>query len=57
MIITHGVGGSVDVAARGIAPYLEKYLGTTIVTENMTGPAEEEQWIMFLKLILMDIQL
>jgi tripartite-type tricarboxylate transporter receptor subunit TctC len=37
MIITHGVGGSVDLPARAIAPYLEKYLGATIVPENMEG--------------------
>lgn len=37
MIITHGVGGSVDTAARGIAPFLEKYLGVPVVTENMVG--------------------
>jgi tripartite-type tricarboxylate transporter receptor subunit TctC len=37
MIITHGVGGSVDTAARGMAPFLEKYLGVPVVTENMEG--------------------
>jgi tripartite-type tricarboxylate transporter receptor subunit TctC len=37
MIITHGVGGSVDMGGRGILPYLEKYLGVTIVPENMEG--------------------
>jgi len=37
LIITHGVGGSVDTAARGIAPFLEKYLGVSVVTENMVG--------------------
>lgn len=37
MIITHDVGGSVDMAARGIIPYLEKYLGVNIQPENMVG--------------------
>ena len=37
MIITHGIGGSVDTAARAIVPYLKKYLGVTVVTENMEG--------------------
>lgn len=37
IIITHGVGGSVDTAARGMAPFLEKYLGVPVVTENMEG--------------------
>jgi tripartite-type tricarboxylate transporter receptor subunit TctC len=37
MIITHGVGGSVDLPARAIAPYVEKILGVTIVPENMEG--------------------
>lgn len=37
LVITHGVGGSVDMAARGIAPFLEKYLGVTVVCENMEG--------------------
>lgn len=37
MIITHGVGGSVDTAARGMAPFLEKYLEVPVVTENMVG--------------------
>jgi tripartite-type tricarboxylate transporter receptor subunit TctC len=37
MIITHGIGGSVDMAARSIVPYLSKYLGVTVVPENMEG--------------------
>lgn len=37
LVITHGVGGSVDTAARGIAPFLEKYLGVPVVCENMEG--------------------
>lgn len=37
MIITHGIGGSVDTAARAIVPYLRKYLGVTVVPENMEG--------------------
>ncbi len=37
MIITHSAGGSADIQARLIAPYLEKYLGQSIVLENMEG--------------------
>ncbi len=37
LIITHGVGGSVDTAGRSFAPYLEKYLGVPVVPENMEG--------------------
>lgn len=37
MIITHGVGGSVDISARGIIPFAEKYLGVRIQPENMEG--------------------
>jgi tripartite-type tricarboxylate transporter receptor subunit TctC len=37
LIITHGIGGSVDTAARAIVPYLSKYLGITVVPENMEG--------------------
>jgi len=37
MILTHRAGGSVDKAGRTIAPYLQKYLGVNVITENMTG--------------------
>ena len=37
MILTHGVGGSVDTAGRTIAPYLQKYLGVSVIPEQMTG--------------------
>ncbi len=37
VVITHGAGGSADIQARLIAPYLEKYLGQSIVLENMEG--------------------
>lgn len=37
LIITHGVGGSVDIPSRGISPYLQKYLGVPVVCENMEG--------------------
>lgn len=39
MIITHGVGGSVDIPSRGISPYMQKYLGVPVVCENMEGAA------------------
>ena len=37
MIITHDPGASIDIQARLIAPYIEKYLGQKIVLENMPG--------------------
>ena len=37
MVITHGAGGSVDISSRGIAPYLQKHLGVTVICENMEG--------------------
>lgn len=37
VILTHGVGGSVDTQARLIAPYVEKYLGASLALENMEG--------------------
>lgn len=35
--ITHAVGGTVDTAARSIAPYLAKQLGVSVVPENVEG--------------------
>jgi len=37
MIITHGVGGSVDLPARAMIPYLEKAFGIPVVPENLEG--------------------
>src|SRR5262245_50625418 len=37
LVITHGAGGSTDMAARLIQPYLQKYLGVPIVIDNMEG--------------------
>src|SRR5512144_2491061 len=37
LVITHGPGGSTDLAARLIQPYLQKYLGAPIVVDNMEG--------------------
>lgn len=37
LIVTHTAGGSADIGARTIAPYIEKYLGVNIVVENMDG--------------------
>jgi tripartite-type tricarboxylate transporter receptor subunit TctC len=36
LVITHA-GGTTDMAARLIQPYLQKYLGVPIVIENMQG--------------------
>jgi len=37
LIVTHGPGGTTDLAARLIQPYLQKYLGVPVVIENMEG--------------------
>lgn len=37
MIITHGVGGSVDLPARAMVPYFEKAFGIPVVPENLEG--------------------
>ncbi len=37
LIITHGVGGSVDLPARAMAPYFEKEFGIPVVPENLEG--------------------
>jgi tripartite-type tricarboxylate transporter receptor subunit TctC len=37
MIVPHGAGGGFDTYARATAPYLEEFLGVTIVVENVRG--------------------
>ena len=37
IVITHAAGTSNDVEARSVQPFLQKYLGTPIVIENMAG--------------------
>ncbi len=37
LIATADVGGGEDTEARGIAPYLQKYLGVTVMVENQGG--------------------
>ncbi len=37
LIVPHGAGGGYDTYARLLAPYIEKYLGCTIVVDNVTG--------------------
>jgi tripartite-type tricarboxylate transporter receptor subunit TctC len=37
MLITHGVGGTIDQTARGIAPFLAKQLGVNVVPQNREG--------------------
>ena len=37
LVITHAAGGTTDLAARLIQPYLQKYLGVPVVIENMQG--------------------
>jgi tripartite-type tricarboxylate transporter receptor subunit TctC len=37
IIVQYGAGGGVDVTARLLAKYAEKYLGQSIVVENVTG--------------------
>jgi tripartite-type tricarboxylate transporter receptor subunit TctC len=37
LVITHTAGGTTDMAARLIQPYLQKYLGVPVVIDNMPG--------------------
>lgn len=37
VIVPHGAGGGYDTYARLLQPYLEKYLGATVVIDNATG--------------------
>jgi tripartite-type tricarboxylate transporter receptor subunit TctC len=37
LVITHAAGGTTDMAARLVQPYLQKYLGVAVVIENMPG--------------------
>lgn len=37
LVITHAAGGTTDMAARLIQPYLQKNLGAPVVIENMPG--------------------
>ena len=42
MIVAHGAGGSTDVTARMLAPYIEQYLGgARIVILNRPGAGGE----------------
>jgi len=41
MIVAYSAGGGTDVGARAFAPYLEKYLGQTIVIINKPGAGGE----------------
>lgn len=37
LIVTHSAGGTTDMAARVIQPYLQKAIGVPVVIENMVG--------------------
>ena len=37
LVITHKAGGITDLPARIVQPYFEKYLGATVIIENMDG--------------------
>lgn len=37
LVVTHTAGGTTDMAARLIQPYLQKYLGVPVVIDNMQG--------------------
>jgi tripartite-type tricarboxylate transporter receptor subunit TctC len=37
LVVGYSPGGTVDTAARGIQPYLQKALGTTVIVENKPG--------------------
>lgn len=47
MIIAYSAGGSTDVGARTLVPYIEKYLGTTITVLNRPGAGGEIGWTEF----------
>lgn len=44
LIVAYAPGGSTDVAARTMVPYLEKYLGGTIVVKNYPGAGGQVGW-------------
>jgi tripartite-type tricarboxylate transporter receptor subunit TctC len=44
MIVCFKAGGSTDVAARTLGIYLEKYLGQTIVVQNLPGASGQVGW-------------
>lgn len=37
IVVPYGAGGGVDTAVRGIQPYLQKYLGASVLVENKPG--------------------
>ena len=37
LVATHGAGSGIDIAARILVPYLQKYLGQPVVVENKEG--------------------
>lgn len=37
LVITHAAGGTTDMAARIIQPYLQRYLGAPVIIDNMPG--------------------
>ena len=41
MIVAYSAGGGTDIAARTLVPYIEKYLGGTVVVENKAGAGGE----------------
>ena len=48
VIVPYSAGGSADRVARGLAPYLEKELGTSVVVENRPGAASQVGTMQFL---------
>jgi tripartite-type tricarboxylate transporter receptor subunit TctC len=44
LTVSYKAGGSTDVAARAMAPYLEKYLGQPIVVKNLPGAGGQTGW-------------
>ena len=37
LVIGYPAGGGTDIQSRALVPYLEKYLGTSVVVENREG--------------------
>ncbi len=44
LTVSYAPGGSTDVAARAMVPFLEKYLGGTVVVKNYPGAGGQVGW-------------
>ena len=44
LTVSYSAGGSTDVAARTMVPFLEKYLGETVIVKNLPGAGGQVGW-------------